>query len=65
VPPVLLTKEGVSPLWAAGATDLGGSSKYSSSTLEVWSGGGFLDNCNSSRVSRSLALGVNLVMLHS
>jgi len=43
---------------AAGATDLGGSSNYSSVILEVRCGVSFLDNRICSRVSRSLAPGV-------
>lgn len=54
----MLVRVGESLPGAAGATDLGGSSNYSSVILEVRCGVGFLDNCISSRVSRSLVSGV-------
>ena len=44
---------GVSQSEAAFSADLGGSSKYSNENFEDWSGEGFRENSNWSRVSRS------------
>jgi len=52
-----LRRRGASLAGDPGATDLGGSSNYSSDTLEFRSGVGFRDNSTCSRVSRALVPG--------